>query len=230
MFGAFLDAAMSIPRMMHDEEMQNDSQQFNAGEAQVARDFTYEQSRLAREFNSAEAIAARKWTEEMANTQHQRGARDMRQAGINPIMSVRQGGAQVGSAAAASSGAGAGTSASSGIASSGQPGSNFAAAQVMEEQKQNLDADTAKKWAERSLASQHYNESQARTGLVNEQFKTQEHLTRQSEAQASIASSSAKGAQLEGQIDETNYGAVMRYIDRAIRALTGSSQSIRNVK
>lgn len=214
MFGAFLDAAMSIPRFMHDEDMQNDAQAFNSGEAGVAR-----------EFNSAQAVAQRDWSERMSNTQWQRGAADMRTAGFNPILAGSKGMAPAGVPGGSAASAGA---ASAGISNSGMAGTNFAAAQVMEDQKDNLKMDTRKKDAERSLASQHYNESQARTGLANEQTATQRELTRKVEAEAASATAAAKGAHLEGEIDETTYGEVMRYIDRAMRSIGGAS-SIKNI-
>lgn len=57
--------------------------------------------------------------------------------------------------------------------------------------------------------------------------RIQQTLTRH---EASIAESTAKGAKLEGQIDETRYGEIMRYIDRAVKSATGGSSAYRNTR
>lgn len=209
MFGAFLDAAMSIPNNMMMEEDRNQRQQFELGNLGDQR--TY---------NSAEAVKNREFQERLSNTQYQRAASDLSAAGLNRILAVRQGGA----------GTPGGSSAAS--VSAGNPGgapgsaqSNFAAAQVMEEQKQNIEMDTRKKDAERNLASQHYNESQARTSFIEDQRRTQEELTRRTHWEADMAASNAKGRSLEGEIDDTTYGKVMRYIDRAVRGVTGAGSA-----
>lgn len=211
MFGAFLDAAMSIPNIMHAEEMQNDAQGFNRQEAIDAR-----------QFNSAEAAVQREWSERMSNTAYQRGTSDMAAAGLNRILAARQGGA-----ASASGAAAAGSAAAAG-GSTGHIGSNFAAAQVMEDQKDNIKADTELKGTQRSYTSQLWNTSRAQEDLTNEQANTQRETTRRERAQADIATSDAKGRALEGNIDDTTYGNIMRYIDRAVRGITGAGSAYQN--
>lgn len=211
MFGAFLDAAMSIPNIMHAEEMQNDAQGFNRQEAIDAR-----------QFNSAEAAVQREWSERMSNTAYQRGTSDMAAAGLNRILAARQGGA-----ASASGAAAAGSAAAAG-GSTGHIGSNFAAAQVMEDQKDNIKADTELKATQRSYTSQLWNTSRAQEDLTNEQANTQRETTRRERAQADIATSDAKGRALEGNIDDTTYGNIMRYIDRAVRGITGAGSAYQN--
>lgn len=48
--------------------------------------------------------------------------------------------------------------------------------------------------------------------------------------EAQIAESSAKGAKLEGEIDETRYGEIMRYIDRAVKSVTGGASAARQMR
>jgi len=84
--------------------------------------------------------------------------------------------------------------------------------------------------AERALPSVDYNTRLRDEELRQQQILTEKENTKAATHHASILSNSAKGAELEGEIDETKYGAVMRYIDRAMRAITGGSSAIRNAK
>lgn len=225
MFGAFLDAAMNIPQMMHHEEMQNDSQQFNAGEAQLARNFNASEALKSRDFNSAQAVVQRDWAEQMSNTQYQRAATDAQKAGLNRILAMRQGGAGNPSGSSASSSGASGPSGSSGI-SAGALHSAFnsthfnelnQAQRVSETQRSyNFSADTEQK-------------KQA-TDLIMEQTKTQKELTRQAKATAETATASAKGATTEGEIDETTAGEILRWINRISESLQGSSSAARRAK
>lgn len=85
----------------------NQSQTFNAHQAELARNFASQQADKSRELQQG-------FQERMASTQYQRVMRDMKLAGLNPILAYQQGGA----AAPAGSGAQA-----SGPAASSSPGS-----------------------------------------------------------------------------------------------------------
>lgn len=198
-FGAFLDAAMSIPRNMQMEEDRNQRQQHDWG-AMVH----------TQNFNSAQAAIQRDWTERLSNTQYQRAAGDASAAGLNRILAMRQGGADAGGGAAAS-GSASGSSGSPGSASSNFNATNlnqFTRQQsiLAAQQVHNVNTDTV-------LKSQNVD-------LVREQEKSQRELTKKLAAEAETAENTARGARLEGQIDETRYGEVMRHIDRLRNAIS----------
>lgn len=196
MFGAFMDAAMNIPKMMHAEEMQND-QQGHAFASQLQ----------AQQFSSAQSA-----------TQHQRAVADLRAAGLNPILSARQG-----NAAASSSAAGAGGGAAQLQSSFTQGQLNDAQTALMEGQGKLLKEQARSE-------HEHIYQRYWQTAVEEQRLQTEKHLTERAKHEASIASNSAKGAELEGNIDETKYGAIMRYINRAIRAITGGSSAYRNIQ
>lgn len=101
---------------------------FNANEAGKTRSFDAEEAAKARNYNASQAAIARAWEEEMANTVYTRSAKNMIEAGINPILAFNYGmtGAGVGSGATAST-AGVTAPSATGPAASGSMAGGMAA-------------------------------------------------------------------------------------------------------
>lgn len=81
---------------------------FNSGQAALANDFSQaswlqaasyntEMFERAMEFNAEQAQLNRDWQERMENTKYQRAIKDMKSAGLNPVLAATGGGISVGS-------------------------------------------------------------------------------------------------------------------------------------
>lgn len=184
--------------------------------------------------NAQQAEAQMRFQQEMSRTAHQREVEDLRAAGLNPILS-------------GTGGAGASTPPGAAARIENVDENTAATAQQIALNRENLDnlketnkqirAETVKKVQEGYESSARTEREKQHGSLLLEQRTTEKLNQDQIQANtalathnASIAASSAKGAHLEGEIDETKYGAVMRYINRAMRAITGGSSAIRNAK
>lgn len=176
--------------------------------------------------NAQQAHDARVWAEQMRGTQHQATVADLRAAGLNPLLSATHGVNPTPSSTAA-------RMESSGH-SAAQAGREFAQQQAMirnlREQNKQIAQDTKLKLEQTRDTHESIYVRDKQRELLNQQQKTEVENTRAAEATADILTSDAKGRALEGEIDETKYGEIMRYIDRALRGLRGGSSAIQNLR
>lgn len=173
---------------------------------------------ISNAFAAAEAEKARAFNERMSATAHQREVTDLQAAGLNPLLSLNRGSMASGPSAAASS---------QGVTSRA-PAPDGRGLGATPYQIDNLRADTTTKTQQGWNVSADTELKKQQTTLTQQQNDTQKAITEQAQHQASILANQAKGIKTEGEIDDTRYGEIMRYIDRAVRSITGGGSAWRN--
>lgn len=174
--------------------------QNKANEESTAKQIAFQQSSL----DQSQAFAA-----QQSSSAHQREVKDLRAAGLNPVLS------------------GTGGMGSASPSASGMPGAKYesvnalgnAVSTAMEARRNKAEVDNMRTQnikinEETNVLAQQRAQLLADTMLKEQQRKTEYERTRGEGTFADIQHEQLKGHKLEGSIDQSRYGEVLRYLDR----------------
>lgn len=91
--GGMGTVASSVIGGLFGREGARDQNSANAAAAERQMEFQQQQAAEAMNFSSAQAVASRDWAKSMSDTSYVRATQDLRNAGLNPMLSLMHGGA-----------------------------------------------------------------------------------------------------------------------------------------
>lgn len=232
---------------------------FDSREAAISRDWQLQHAMPQQHrYNALEASRNRVFQETMSSSSHQREARDLAAAGLNRILSVSKGGpgaSTPGGAVGTTSGAPGATAqgAQAVIKDAITPALNTAReikatealvaetkqrTETEKERTENeykrgreIDANTRKLRAEKYKITEEGNK--VRNADFDKTLVETEHTAKsidKMDKEAQILIEQLKGWKLEGKIDETEFGEMMRKVKRALPAAAGAAAAVQLLK
>lgn len=169
---------------------------------------------------SREAGKTRKWARQMRSTQYQATMRDMKLAGLNPILVSRLGPSSAPQGAMAQIpdfGKSAAAGAQAGVSASKVGGER----RLLNSQAENNSAQAARSGTQAALDMTQVEESKAKAAQATTQATANVVSAREGAARATILEAQIPGEKLEQGMDESWFGAGTRHIRRASQALQG---------
>lgn len=159
-----------------------------------------------------EAKKNRKFQERMSSTAYQRGMKDMRKAGLNPLLAYSQGGASTPSGAQAK------------VADFGGAATTGLQAYNKKIERKNLEADLGVKGTQVGLNKALKVKAAHEANAASSSALQLRALSHKTVAETNILNSQLAGHKSEEKLDKTQAGRVMRLINRASRSMFGKDQ------